>query len=879
MKIFTAIILFTINLVALSISSDDDYRVFQTDKYLITFTKQYEKEAAFIKENLDDFLKVNDSSFGYSFDEPLRIVLISNNIQVANAFSTQVPYNMTAFYNGGTSMVDYFGTTSWLSTILTHELIHNYQLNAKKSEISKTLHKYLGNNFMPVWATIVPFWTLPNLMLPTGLLEGNAVLNESIYNNGGRLYNGRFKALVNSLAFANKITPTSFINDTLEFPYTEAKYTIGGYYMQYLASIYGIDKVNSFFYNHSIHSINPFLLNETFYETFGVSYEKSITHFVASQKKSNLGFTPLLNGKILATSNSEIYLNKVDNEIVFLTNNLKTRPILNRFDSNTNQLNQTETTLKNGTLFTIAGKLYSNSEGYISSTLYKQGLFDEDANIFPASVGKAIQDIKNNKTASFKISESFDKPALYLDDEFIDFVASSAMLDSDGNLYYFKQDGLKRTLYKNKSSLFSFDGYSSKITDIVGDAIYFISNTAYGSGLFKYQNGKFYQITDADNIISAKVINENKILATTINADGYKAIEIENFRTILVDNLIQTSPIKNTAHFEFHKNIKDTNLSSSNYNELKELQFSMLYPYYVSDSKKGDTYSLTGLFLDSVMFNMLTINILKTYDKTQAGATYTNERYIPFELTYFNVKQDTKLPNDREYFAKVKIYGPLLKTDMRAINMGINHYKDDDHKEKAPTTASLKYSYTEDYKLASKPYFNYDLEGLLRDDRGETTSGLKANFNHFIFGDTYFDLNGKIIKDSTLNSSEQQGVHLVDNIFDFNKDLSNVLIEGLDNNMFVKNIQSAGVGLSTTFYLNQYFPVFPVSIRKERIFGSFNSYEIETNKTKTINEKILGVEFDMLFLHKLSLPFTIKYIQNDYALNDKKIIIQIGGEF
>ena len=434
-KYFVFIFLLHTSLYGLSISSNDNYQVFKSDKYSIIFTKQYEKEAIFIKENLDDFFKINNKSFGYSFDEPLRIVLISNNIQIANAFSTQVPYNMTAFYNGGSSMVDYFGTTSWLETILTHELIHNYQLNAKKSEISQTLHKYLGNNYMPVWASIIPFWTLPNLMLPTGLLEGNSVLNESIYDNGGRLYNGRFKALLNSLVSANKITPNSFINDTLEFPYTEAKYIVGGYYMKYLAKIYGVDRVNHFFYNHSIHSINPFLLNSTFYETFGISYEKSINDFVKNFNNENKDFLSLKDGQTLATSSSEIYLSRTDNEILFLSNDLKTRPILYSYNYKLNELTQKETTLKNGNLFIVDGTLYSNSEGFISSTLYKQGLFDKDAKILSLTTGKSIQDIKNNKIAYFDIAKSFDKPALYIDDTFIDYVSSGALFDNQNFIY------------------------------------------------------------------------------------------------------------------------------------------------------------------------------------------------------------------------------------------------------------------------------------------------------------------------------------------------------------------------------------------------------------------------------------------------------------
>ncbi len=879
MKNFILLFLCTINIYALSISSNDNYQVFKADKYTITFTPQYQKEAIFIKENLDDFFKATDNSFGYRFDEPLRIVLISNNIQIANAFSTQVPYNMTAFFNGGTSMVDYFSTTSWLSTILTHELIHNYQLNAKKSEISQTLHKYLGNNFMPVWASIVPFFTLPNLMLPTGLLEGNSVLNESIYDNGGRLYNGRFQALVNELAFAGKITPTSFINDTLEFPYTESKYIVGGYYMKYLAELFGIDKVNSFFYNHSIHSINPFLLNETFYETFGVSYSTTLVSFVNYIKKQNKEYKKVENGKVLATSNSEIYLSKTENEILFLTQNLKSRPILNRYNFFDNKLDMIESKLKNGYLFDINGTLYSSAEGFISSKLYKQGLFDEEANILSLSEGKAVQDIKNGHLAYFKISESFDKPALYLDDQFIDYVASSALLDKTNNLYYFKQENNKRTLYKNKIPLFSFDGYSSKIVDVHYDSVYFIANTNNGSGLYKFENGSLFKITNYDNIISAKFIEQNRFLAVTINADAYKVIELNDPTITQIKTLPELNVIKNPANFTFKDPTPNATINSKNYNELAELQFSLLYPYYINDSQKGDTYSLSGLFIDPVMFNMLTLNYLKDPDGTLAGASYTNERYIPFEFTYYGVKDNTPSVHSRDFYSKLKIYGPLYKNDLRVVDVELSHYNDNNHKEKSPTTAVLKYSYNENYRLGSKPYMNYDIQGIMREDRDDKTQGFKISFNHHLFQDTYFDLNGKYLLSDRYNDYDQKGIELVENRFDLEKDLTNVLIEGLDYNFYVKSLQSAGIGFSSTFYISQYFPLFPVSIRKERLFGSYNSYNLKTYKDFTINEKIAGIEFDLLFFHKLSLPVTVKYIENHFAINDKKIVFELGTEF
>ena len=104
---------------------------------------------------------------------------------------------------------------------------------------------------MPVFG--LPIFIMPNILLPTFMLEGNAVLNESLYNNGGRLHNHRFKALVYMLAKDGKITANTLINDNLEFPYGEAKYIVGWFFMKYLYEQYGLSKVNQFFLHHSKH--------------------------------------------------------------------------------------------------------------------------------------------------------------------------------------------------------------------------------------------------------------------------------------------------------------------------------------------------------------------------------------------------------------------------------------------------------------------------------------------------------------------------------------------------------------------------------------------------------------------------------------------------
>jgi len=364
----------------------------------------------------------------------------------------------------------------------------------------------------------------------------------------------------------------------------------------------------------------------------------------------------------------------------------------------------------------------------------------------------------------------------------------------------------------------------------------------------------------------------------TLNSDCYKTILVKDFPIIPIEELQKTELIR-YQEFEFKQPKTHSPLLASNYNELKNLSFSMLYPYYANDSTKGDTYQLQALFSDPIMFNILSIGINKTYDTKSAGFTYINERYIPFELSWYDVNSDLKTPKERGYFAKAKLFGPLFRNDRERLDGALEIYQDEDNKQKEPTLLSLQYAYDEHYTQASNSYLSYSSQVVARKDREASTKGLEGKFNSHIFGETYLDLNGKWMENTHYIPREDHGVLIVDTIFDKSKDATNVLIEGVDNNFYVKKLTSAGVGVRTTFYFNKYFPIFPISIRKEQLFASWNQYNVETRKEFTIDEKIVGTELDLLFFHKFSLPLTVKYIQNDSSKNNYKIAISIGTEF
>ena len=877
LKFFLIILLFYINSFALSVSSDDNYKVIKSDKYEIIYTDDYINEVKFIKKNLDQFLKHNSKSFGYSFDEPLRLVLVSDNIQVANGFSTQVPYNLGVYFNGGSGMNDYFATKSWLETLLVHEMVHNYQINAKKSKVSQTLHKYLGNNYMPIFVSIIPLFTLPNLYLPTPILEGNAVINESVYQNGGRLYSGRHNALKNSLIFHNKIDPTTLINDHLNYPYGVEKYIVGGYFMKFLVEKYGLSHVNRFFYLHSDNFLNPFLLNRSFKKHFLRSFHDLVFDFIDYTKKRYKGYKELENVKIINSSKDDIYFSKIGSKIYFITSNLVNKKELNIFDIKTKETIIKNTNLQNGKFFIQDDKYYTASSAFIKPTLYKFGLFDSEKIIKKDTIGKYIQDIYNDKIAYIDIKSSFLETKLFINGNYYATVSSSALFDKDGNIYYFKQNGNIRELYKNKTKIFEYKGYYGKIVDILDDDIYFIANTKNGSGLYKF-NGTLYLLNEAENIIDAKIINNNLALCVAATIKGNN-VAITPLKPIEYKN-IEFDNIKNLQNsFEFQRDFVDEELKPIGYNELKELQFSMLYPTFGSDSDGDFIYGLSGTFIDPVMFNMVNLYRYQMDDLDISGVSYTNERYIPFKINLYDINRDIKYINERGYGGSLEVYGPLLKEGRRVLYFNLKHYMDDKNKNKNPTIASLTYNFEKNFALEDFPYLKSKTQIYLKEDRKEFVYGLKYDINKHLFDEFYF-IGSLLTLDSNIDKLENQnGIEVVDNKLKTLEDSTNVLIEGIDFDFYAKDVKKLSLGLSKTLHFSYYGYYNPFSIQKESLFYNYNYFNITSLKNFTINEHIFGIKIDLLMAHRFLLPLTIKYIKNDFSNDDYKIKFLFGAEF
>ncbi len=416
------------------VPNDTDYKILKEDKYQYILPSEQLSNLIQIKSYSDFITPLYEREFGWIIDEKTSVVLASKWNQIPNAFAMSTPNSLTVYYSGGVEFLEGSASSSWLFLLSTHERAHIYQLNVKQSP-AKQMKYIFGNDplvFIPFFPW--PIFMTPNQFLPTFLVEGNAVLNESRFQNGGRLYSGEARATVLNLVLNDKADLKFIMNDNLNFPFGSEKYLIGGYFQNFLSGKFGIQKVNSFFSQNANRYLNPFLLKTSFAETFYQSYEKLYNEFLLDMKSSYSSFK-IAKGNKVASSIKEIIFNrsKDGKKIIFTTQkDGKNRNILNIIDGQGSPLIERSTLLKSGKVFEIADNEYQSvGSDYIDRTKYLFSLFDEQQKSNSLYEGKYVHDMKQGHVSYFLMADSIDTGELYLDSEFIAKTESKSLIDHE----------------------------------------------------------------------------------------------------------------------------------------------------------------------------------------------------------------------------------------------------------------------------------------------------------------------------------------------------------------------------------------------------------------------------------------------------------------
>ena len=886
LKVSLALFFATPLLFANVVSHDEAYFTKKVRNTQLIYTEQnipFAKQAAAVEMRLQPLY---EEKFGYKMDETLHVGLISEYNQIANGFSTQYPNNRQINYVGGAMKVDYFSSTSWLNTLLYHETAHNYQLNAKDNIISSSLHTVLGNG-----AFFIPWFTLPNGVESSFLLEGNAVLNESWHGNGGRLYSGRFKIATLMQARAGYLTAERVYNDNLFFLYGSHFYTLGGFYQKYLAKNYGLEKVNAYWREHSQDWYWPFFTNNSMERAIGVDFESSFYTWSQQMQEEAKNVTQT-HGEVVAKSQFFTPLNGDKDGIYFIVNeDGRGQPELVVFNKKTEQTSKKSDSFLAGKVIKIAPKRYTTqASSHTSPWRIYQGLYDEGAFVLEETKEKVIEGyLSDGRAVYFDVVSSYDQPQLYIANEFYAQVNSSVFIDGD-DVYYFVQKDKTRTLYKNKRALFSIEGYYSYVSGVDSDgAVYFIANTRYGSGLFKHNAQDFTRVSSADTIIDARLIDDNHALVATMGSDAfsYEKIALEE---------IQESPFEVKLFVEekpyYHTKSKLKSEKETPQIDTKEPYYSFLAMNYSgtnvalgSSSEAGFLFDLHVNFADALTQNALSMFASRNADKyTLGGASYTNTQYfLHYKVSAYGVIErpdaNESVSNDeRDYGLSVNVQIPFIASGHYNASLVGSYYQDYESNSREPLSLFLSMMRTEQYGVSMYPYSLYALKPYATLDRDDIAYGTDAKLSHNILNEWYFSLQGQYSKSETKDAEfgNARGIKITNSLLENygDSDPATIYMPSLRNTGYIQSAFKGSVSLQSVFNLSAYFFTFPISLRRESLYASYNYYGLEyfgsDGEIDAVNETQVGLTLDTLWMNVLPIPVSFEYIYNDN--------IQVGEE-
>ncbi len=854
----------------------------------------FAKEAAAVQLSMQPQY---EEMFGYVMDETLYVGLISQYNQIANGFSTPYPNNRQINYLGGAMQIDYFSSPSWLQTLLYHETAHNYQMNAKDNVISSSLHTVIGNG-----AFFLPWFTLPNIVESSFLLEGNAVLNESWHGNGGRLYSGRFKAATLQQAKAGYLTPARVYNDNYYFLYGSHFYTLGGQYQYHLAEKYGLKEVNSYWKEHSQDWYWPFFTNNSTERSIGIDFETAFDEWrkVMEEEASEMID---VEGEVLASSQFYSPINGDADEVYFIINaSGRETPELVVYDK------ASSTITKNRDSY-IAGKVIKIADGpYVTQASAKtspwriyQGLFDEDAMIIEGTKSKVIEGhLSDGREVYFDVPGSFDQPQLYVGDMFYAQVNSSVLIDKEDNIYYFVQEqGKERTLYKNREALFTMQGYYSHVSGVDSEgAVYFIANTQHGSGLFRFHDGKMTRAHDADTIIDARVIDDNSALVAIMGPDSYEykkisLSEIEQAPTE-VKLFVEDEPYYHAADESMEKKEIPVLDLEEPYSSFLAMDYSGTNLAFGSDSEAGFVYDLSVNFGDPLTQNTLSAYVLRNLDEyTLGGMRYANNQYaIGYALSAYGILDrpdiDPGLEEDKRDFGLIaEAYLPFVKRGYYSAELRANYFQDYESNSRKPLSAALDLRRSEHYGVSLYRDFLLYASPYIASDRSDNAFGGEVAYEQGLPHQFYFELSGQYSQSDAESAVDSRGIKLTKSqIVRFaESDPTTVVMPGLKDTGYVKSIAKGSVGVKKVFDLASYFFTFPISLRRESLYAAYNHYDVElfgeAVENEQVDEAVAGVTLDTLWFNVLPVPITMEYIYNNNELfaDEHNVRFRLGLAF
>jgi hypothetical protein len=98
---------------------------------------------------------------------------------------------------------------------------------------------------------------------------------------------------------------------------------------------------------------------------------------------------------------------------------------------------------------------------------------------------------------------------------------------------------------------------------------------------------------------------------------------------------------------------------------------------------------------------------------------------------------------------------------------------------------------------------------------------------------------------------------------------------------YADEVKVAEVSFKKVFDGSIYNYSLPLSLQRESVYVKQRLYDIDfTDKiNKKYNETVIGLEADLLFLHKISIPMSMEYLYNPDVQDKEQFRFLFGTQF
>jgi hypothetical protein len=837
----------------------DDYRIREGNATRYIYPSGAHLDVERIAKEHARILERYTDEFGYRLDQPLYVGFAGSNEQIANAFSTQLPLNEAIFYGAGALHYDRFASRSWYKMLLMHESAHNFQLNPKTGPLAKLAHAVGGN--MPLIAPLfVPMFPIPNITIDRFTLEGNAVMNESRFGNGGRLYSGYALSQTVALAHAGRLRPEEMVNVSLRFPYGEKFYLAGGFFQQFLAQRYGVARVNGYFKRYAAQTI-PLFGNRVFREHYGKDFVTLLGEFARQMRTRHRGYIRT-QGDVLARSQLDAPLTKHNGEILALTGDRRSKPRMITYTVDSGRTRSQTGAWYAGRPLRIGGRLYTLASATVAPAKIRVGLFDRNGYLKQTTAGKAVQGfLDDGRMVYIDIARSWDAPIVRVGNRRYGRVHSSVLVRGK-HLYYFRQEGSRRVLYRDRTPLIRFEGYDARPVDVDAHGrVYFVAPSPHGSTVYRTANGRIERVVRGDDVIDLKLISPDRAIVRTVGAEGYAIVRTRlhpvrsrvpfrrlGFATIEQDHGSVRAPEKLAA--------------PKPYSPIAQLKYAGLLSRSSWSKRDGYGLDLQAQLSDPLWLNALTFSMRYRRERTLLSVAYRNRAHmLEYGGSLTRVLKHTGAGNgayrDWGYSAYVK--WPFLARGYWRGSMSLTYTKPYDDTHRKPLTLGIDIAHRQQFGYSKYPNTLYALGAFLARDRDTTMWGGSFRWMHDVTGQSFVSLKGTYLHASDSDARTAKGIR-VGQAATRNGDPAALPIATFDRTLYARNAAMIEAGVYTVFEHGWYGYTFPMSLLRYTLFFKHRIYALDTGEEplRRYRESVAGIEADVLFQRRYPVPVRLE---------------------